>query len=1019
MLPSSVVFCGMDIVVSTLHGDADVSIVAHGPGATLADLLTVVTGQAVPRLAAVDGHPVTCSTPLDQAGLVMGSVVTTEPPAPLPRERDEVELIQLTGVGAGRAVRLGAGRYRIGPGRRLSADELAQAPVEAPAFELGIGAVESEVPAQVDDRRVPDVEVTPTGGHTLLLDATSVDSPSQWTDEYLTSANRMFLIDRASPQERATRSLVANAAGFASFHRPPPLRPRTQRRPAIDALNDAHLAAPDLWLRRAGRPGAFELAIGLRPTIDRPETVTLDLAESPIVAVTGSERFRLALARTIVVEAATLHGPVDLDLAIVSQHDQIAAWEWAKWLPHVRPDGDPAISTDPRDVSDRVTRIGERRWGAGHLTLLIVDDPMQWTRPGASLQALIADPPDGVRIVALCDTPLDAPSGSCVIVKESSDGHAQLDVLGSGLEPVVFLPSLLETDVALGVARSLAPLVDAAFPAVGSRLDRLDDHDIVRMLGLESATGQELRDRWESSSSVRQGAVAVGLRDDEVVTIDLDATGDLVVTGTTIDEAVDLAAAIACGLAANHPPSELWIGALTAEVFPQLATIARLPHAARPVGPIVDVGRLIGRIEAVLERRVGPSRILVVVPVTSGLGTPLLDTDAVVTLLEASQRLRGVRVIVATDPLDPMVHDAFESFAATTVRIRPSVPGPRATMTTSIAAGVEPMVAFSPYGRGRAMTTDVLDLRPAVVGRRFTPLERRLARAARRDPTETDAGMDAVVQLLCDAAVGMTADRPVLAPDPLARSVDVAELFRSHPGDGVPIGLIDDVGDARTRPLWWEPGGGSLMLFGSRRSGVDAVLTTVVAGVTERFATADVSIVMIESSAKRRSAMRSVDHVRLVAAPDDPGEMSALLDEIAAALRPVENAGPIDPAVLLVVIGDLAKVRRGLAHLEARFDELLAAARPGSGVDVIVYAGDRSTVGPLWHPDVSYLVGSSSDVVELSELGVTDPAALDGVGRCRRFPGGELVQLASDTNPPEPGPPDAGPPDVDGPGAAS
>ena len=66
--PGSVVLRAMDIVVNTPHGDADVSIVAHGPDATLADLLVMVTGQAVPLLADVDGHPVRCSTVLDRSG---------------------------------------------------------------------------------------------------------------------------------------------------------------------------------------------------------------------------------------------------------------------------------------------------------------------------------------------------------------------------------------------------------------------------------------------------------------------------------------------------------------------------------------------------------------------------------------------------------------------------------------------------------------------------------------------------------------------------------------------------------------------------------------------------------------------------------------------------------------------------------------------------------------------------------------------------------------------------------------
>jgi hypothetical protein len=253
--------------------------------------------------------------------------------------------------------------------------------------------------------------------------------------------------------------------------------------------------------------------------------------------------------------------------------------------------------------------------------------------------------------------------------------------------------------------------------------------------------------------------------------------------------------------------------------------------------------------------------------------------------------------------------------------------------------------------------------------------------------------MDAVVDVLGAAAAEMHPVSPVLIPEPLPRSIDAGEFFRTHEGDGVPIGMIDDVGEALRRPLWWEPGSGPLVLFGSRGSGVDAVITTVLSGIVDRFAPADVRVAAIESSMSRRAALRAVEHMRSIAAPDDPQDVSALLDVVAEALRP-GKASP-DAARLVVVIGDLPLLRRELGPLEARFDELLAGAiSKDSGIDLIVYAGDRSTAGPLWQDGVRCLVGSSNDTAELGAFGIEDPRSLDGVGRCRRFPGGELVQLA-------------------------
>jgi hypothetical protein len=1001
MSSGSVVLPAMDIVVITPHGDADVSIVEHGPDATLADLLAMVTGQAVPLLADLDGHPVSCSTALGEAGLAMGSVVTTEPAQPEPATQSEIALIQLTGSGSGRSVRLDPGRFRIGPGRRLSADELLQAPVETGAFELTVDASDSRGETGARTR----VQVTPADLRPLLLDAEPVESATPWGEEFLTAANRVFLLD-VSPPSTASRSVPApDADGFISFHRPPRRQPRAGRRPVIDAVNDAACATAELWAQRSGRKGAFVVPVGMRSTEDRPTEATLDLARSSVVAVIGHERFRTSMARTIMVELATLHGPADLDIAIIPAPDQSAAWEWAKWLPHVRLGGDPMIHRDRRAVTDWAAGVSETTWGAGHLTLVVVDDPAQWTAPGAPLRELMATAPDGLRVLALCERERDAPSGAEVMITGSDHGSARLDELDHEAGVVEFLPSLIETDLARSAAQHLAPLLDIEIQPRSAGVPT-DGHpgtngDLVRFLGLASVTADEIMARWNSADGGSK--VAVGYQDEQLVTLDLDEVGDVLVTGATIDDALDCAATIALGLASIHPPGALWTAAVTADLYPQLQALARLPHAAPSTdtqGP-VDVHRVIARIEALLSTPTAPSHLLIVVPLMGGSGAaPLLDADAIRSLLEASTRLRGLHVIVATDHLDRTAQDALESQVSTAIRISNSSSGRRATMVTTASTGDEPdsTVPFTPYVPPRLVTNRSIELRPAVIGRQHTPLERRLARAARRSSTDIDPGMDAVVDALCDAAATLDVEPPELIPAPLTTSIETGELFRSHQGDGVPIGLIDDVRDSLARPLWWEPGSGPLVLFGSRRSGVDAVITTVLSGIVDRFAPADVQVAAIETSERRRSALRTVEHVRAVAAPDSPQDMSALLDVVAEALGR-DRTSP-DDARLVLVVGDLALVRRELGSLEERFDELLAAAvGEDSGIDLVVYAGDRSTAGQLWHEGVPCLVGSSSDVAELSAFGIADLRPLEIVGRCRRFPGGELVQLASTSVP--------------------
>ncbi len=89
-----------------------------------------------------------------------------------------------------------------------------------------------------------------------------------------------------------------------------------------------------------------------------PAIITVDLGADRALAIAGSEQVRSALARTLVVEAATLHGPADLDIVVLTSPDRVAAWDWAKWLPHVGLDGPPAIWSSAHDIERWVALTG-------------------------------------------------------------------------------------------------------------------------------------------------------------------------------------------------------------------------------------------------------------------------------------------------------------------------------------------------------------------------------------------------------------------------------------------------------------------------------------------------------------------------------------------------------------------------------------------------------------------------------------------------------------------------------------
>ena len=220
----------------TPHGDADVSIVSAPQGTTLGNIVAAVTGQAMPRLVQVDDHVVDATTPLDDAGLLQGSVVTSEPMVAVATSDADVELVQIAGRGAGQISRLGPGRYRIGPGRRSSADELTLAPVEHTSFELVVEptAANSEVTVIAEQ---PGTAADPATD--VLIDGIRVDHPTRWSNGTLSVARRAFQIDTPARSDRPHTLSAPDHDGTVEFSRPPRRPTRPPRRPVVDAVRDA------------------------------------------------------------------------------------------------------------------------------------------------------------------------------------------------------------------------------------------------------------------------------------------------------------------------------------------------------------------------------------------------------------------------------------------------------------------------------------------------------------------------------------------------------------------------------------------------------------------------------------------------------------------------------------------------------------------------------------------------------------------------------------------------------------
>lgn len=174
---------------------------------------------------------------------------------------------------------------------------------------------------------------------------------------------------------------------------------------------------------------------------DLPTAVSL--RAFAVVGVAGPDLLaRRAMARALLAQLVTFHGPDDLVIAVVARGPALRQWEWVKWLPHV---AHPRL----RDGAGPLRMAGS--------SLAVVE---AWLAPELA---------DRGRFARSTPPPLDAPH-IVVVVDEAEIDHTAALVLEEGLVGVTLLDLSGGLD-AFAARRGLVLEVDPDAPdAPGGRL---------------------------------------------------------------------------------------------------------------------------------------------------------------------------------------------------------------------------------------------------------------------------------------------------------------------------------------------------------------------------------------------------------------------------------------------------------------------------------------------------------------------------------------------------------------------
>lgn len=742
----------------------------------------------------------------------------------------------------------------------------------------------------------------------------------------------------------------------------------------------------------------------LPPLADAPVPVVL--AAGDVLGVVGPRALALAVARSLVCQAAVHSGPADV--AVLVQAEALAAddWAWASWLPHAR-----QLAEDDGDPVERL----RQRSGDGdpaRLHLLVVDGPALTQGRGSALRAVLhglGAPVAGVVVAPLVE---DLPAACRVVLAlEGPDGVATL-LDHTGVLVTRLVADGVDAADALACARSLARLDDPDLvdPAAGLP-DRVALVDLLDADGAAALTPEGLAGRWGAG---RPGSLStpVGVGRGGPLWLDLVADGPHgLLAGTTGAGKSELLRTLVAGLAATHSPDDVCFVLVDYKGGSAFAECARLPHT---VGLVTDLDERLGEralvcLEAELRHRerllgaagvsdlpgylvagrpLGPlPRLLVVVDEFATMATELPDFLGALVGVAQRGRSLGMHLLLATQRPAGVVRDDIRANTALRVALRVQ---DDAESTDVLGVPLAAAISRRHVGRGwlRLGPGEVEAFQTAYVSGRTDagsgtaePVVVHPRGAAPLGPQPADAagGPSDLVRLVEAARgafelLGLAPPRRPW-PDPLPELLSLDDLPPEPAPAGVAavLGLADEPERQRRRPLHFEAARGHLLLYGVAGSGSTAALAALALGLATRHRPDEVHLYVLDMGSQQLGPLAALPHVGAVVGAGERERQERLLrllrEELSRRQELARLGGDVGALPVVVLVVD------SWGGLEAALDDVpgmalkdglarVVADGPALGLCVVASA-DRVNAVPV---SLSALI-SEKLVLRLADAG--------------------------------------------------